>query len=159
MIRYKQGIQTSIILLTSERSSEEMMESSTLEHTEIFPIVKILLKVKLLGLSVQAPICNQTLGKLWGIKSTQRDAVQKNEEGTPISAAITNKAEVWFVFFFQQGKSEDFYFLTEQFVHGYIRTHRKQEMIPSCQFFRVIGYTQDLTQFCTHFAAPLASKM
>lgn len=97
MIRYKQGIWTGVIFLTAECSSE-LMESSTLEHTVIYQIIKILLKVKLLGLPFQPLICDLTLGKVggWvgGEGSICTDAVRKNEKGTPTSVVITKKAEV-----------------------------------------------------------------
>lgn len=61
------------------------MGSSPCEHTVIFQIIKILLKVKLLGLSVQARICNPTLGKFaegaWGEANTEM-WFQKNKKGT-----------------------------------------------------------------------------
>ena len=49
MIRYKQGMQTSITLLTSELGREEVMGSSTLEHTVIFQRIKIPLKSQAAG--------------------------------------------------------------------------------------------------------------
>lgn len=93
MIRYKQGIWTGVIFLTAECSSE-LMESSTLEHTVIYQIIKILLKVKLLGLPFQPLICDLTLGKVGGEGSIRTDAVRKNEKGTLTSVVIAKKAEV-----------------------------------------------------------------
>lgn len=134
MIRYKQGIWTGVIFLTAECSSE-LMESSTLEHTVIYQIIKILLKVKLLGLPFQPLICDLTLGKVGGEGSIRTDAVRKNEKGTLTSVVIAKKAEVWFFF---PARERLFFlnFLTEQFVHGYIRTHRKQEVISVLPIFQ-----------------------
>lgn len=67
-----------IILLTSECSREAMMESSTLQYTVIFQIIKTLLKVKLLGLLVQARICKIKLGQLWGKRASAERQLQKN---------------------------------------------------------------------------------
>lgn len=133
MIRYKQGHLDQHNLLTSDCSSEAMMELRTSEHVVIFQIIKILLKVKLLWVSIPAHICDPTLGKLLG-KSIWRDAVQKQWKSTPTSAVITNKAGIWF-FFFSKGKVKTFFFLTEQSVHSYI-THRTQEVISFLPVFQ-----------------------
>lgn len=97
MIRYKQGNLDQHNLLTSDCSSEAMMELCTSEHAVISQIIKIVLKVKLLWLSIPSHICDPALGKLLG-KSIWRDAVQKQWKSISTSAVITNKAEVWFFF-------------------------------------------------------------
>lgn len=60
-----------------------MMGTSPLEHSVIFQIIKILQKVKFLGLSMQAHICNPTLGKsaeeVWG-ERRKRCAFQKKKK-------------------------------------------------------------------------------
>lgn len=82
MRRQRQSTQAGLILLTSERNSGAMMGTSPLEHSVIVQIIKILLQVKFLGLSVQAHICNPTLGKsaeeVWG--SIDRDVLSKKKK-------------------------------------------------------------------------------